>query len=109
MSIICKSLGLSLETRDNFLRVSVSVSKGLVSKKSLGFGIEKFGLVKKVSVSVLENLVSEKKVSVSVSENLVSEKKSRYWYRKNLSRIKSLGLGIGQNFGLVTQWLLGEF
>ena len=42
-------------------------------------------------------------VSVSVSKNLVSEKKSRYWYRKNLSRIKSLGLGIGQNFGLVTQ------
>ena len=72
-----------------FLRVSVSVSKFLVSKKSLGIGIEKFGLVKKVSVSVLENLVSETK--------------SRYWYRKNLSRIKSLGLGIGKKFGLVTE------
>ena len=73
-----------------FWVVSVSVSKNLVSEKSLGIGLGKFGL--------------GKKVSVSVSENLVSEKKSRYWYRKNLSRIKSLGLGIGQNFGLVIQW-----
>ena len=51
---------------------------------SLGIGIEKFGLGKKVSVS--KNLVSleksryrkirsRKKVSVSVSENLVLEKK----------------------------------
>ena len=54
-----------------------------------GIGVGKFGL--------------GKKVLVSVSENLVSEKKSWYWYRQNLSRIKSLGLGIGQNFGLVTQ------
>ena len=79
LSFRCKSLGLglSLKTHDNFLG-------------SLGIGIEKFGI--------------GKKVLVSLSENLVAEKKSRYWYRKNLSRIKSLGLGIGQNFGLVTQW-----
>ena len=65
-------LGLSLETYDIFF-------------ESLGIGIEKFGL--------------GKKVSVSVSKTLVSEKKSRYWYRKIWSRKKSLGLGIGK-FGL---------
>merc|ERR1712105_261595 len=77
-----------LETFANFLVVSVSVSENLVSdiksryryrkiwsrKKSLGIGIDKFGLVSKVSVSVSENLVSETKVSVSFSENLVSVK-----------------------------------
>ena len=47
----------------------------------MGFGFGEFGLGKKVSVLVSENLVSEKKVLVSVSENLVSEKKSpyRFW------------------------------
>ena len=68
-------LGLSLETHDNFLRVSVSVSKNLVSKKksrywyrkiwsrkkSLGIGLGKFGLGKKVSVLVSEKFVSDKK------------------------------------------------
>ena len=61
-----------------------------------GFGSENL-----VSVLVSENLVSGKKLSVSVSENLVSEKKSRFrkfWYRK-----KSLGIGFGQNFGIVIQ------
>ena len=43
-------LGLGLETFAKFLRVSVS--KNLVSEKSLGFGFGKFGIVKKVSVSV---------------------------------------------------------
>ena len=63
-------------------RVSVSVSKNLVSEKSLGFSFRTVGLEKKVSVSVSENLVSEKKsrfrriwsrkkVLVSVYENLV--------------------------------------
>ena len=92
--------------------VSVSV---LVPEKSLGIGIRKFGLVRKVSVSVSKNLVSDKKslyryreiwsrkkVSVLVSENLVSEK------RLGIEKIglgkKSLGIGIGQNFGLVTQY-----
>ena len=68
-----------------------------------GFGISfgEFGLGKKVSVLVLENLVSEKKSrfrfrriwsrkKVSVSENLVSE--------------KSLGIGFSQHFGIVIQW-----
>ena len=36
---------LSFETFANFLKVSVSVSENLVSEKSLGFG--KFGLEKK--------------------------------------------------------------
>ena len=43
-------LGLGLETFAKFLRVSVSVSKNLVSEKNSRFG--KFGIVKKVSVSV---------------------------------------------------------
>ena len=46
-------LGLGLETFAKFLRVSVS--KNLVSEKSLGFG--KFGIVKKVSVSVLVKIL----------------------------------------------------
>ena len=61
LSFRCKSLGLglSLKTRDNFLRVSVSVSKVLVSKKKSRYrsrkylvskkclGLENFGLKKK--------------------------------------------------------------
>ena len=39
-----------------------------------------------------------KKVSVSVSENLVSEKKSRFRFRKKLVSEKSLGFG---KFGIV--------
>ena len=78
-----------------FLRVSVLASKkfgpdfffGIGIKKIwsqffFGIGIKKFGLVKKVSVLVLENLVSLKK--------------SRYRSRKIWSRIKSLGIGIGK-------------
>ena len=71
--------------------------------EGFGFGFREFGIGKKVSVSVSKDLVSKKKsqfrfckiwsrkkVSVSVSENLVSEKKSRYrfrkiWYRKKVS------------------------
>ena len=34
-----------------------------------------------------------KKESVSVSENLVSEKKSRFWFRKISLRKKSIGFG----------------
>ena len=70
-------LGLGLETFAKFLRVSVSVSKNLVSEKSLGFGFGK--------------IWSRKKVSVSVSENLVSEEK--YRFRKNLVSEKFFGFG----------------
>ena len=101
--------GLGLETFAKFFMISVSVSKNLVSEKKYrfrfrnfcqifeGFGFGKFGLGKKVLVSVSENLVSEKKVSVSVSENLVSEKESRYryrsnfWYRHSVARGASMG------------------
>ena len=76
---------LGFETFAKSLRVSVSVSENLVSEKSLGFGFEK--------------IWSRKKVSVSVSENLVSEKKYRFQFRKNWVSEKSLGLGFGK-FGL---------
>ena len=66
-----KSLGFGFVKFGLGNKVSVSVSENLVSEKSFGFG--KFGLEKKVSIS--ENLVSEKK-SISVSKNLVSGKKS---------------------------------
>ena len=93
-------LGLGLETFAKFLRVSVSVSKNLVSEKkswfrknlvsekSLGFG--KFGL--------------GRKVSVSVSEKFGLGKKSWFRFRKIWYRKKSLGIGFGQNFGIVIQW-----
>ena len=118
--------GLGLETFAKFLMISVS--KNLVSekkyrfrkiwyqKRSLGFGFRIFGLGKKVSVSEKFGLGKKsrfrfrkiwcwkkslgtgfgkfgigKKVSVSVLENLVSE--------------KSLGIGFGQNFGIVIQCL----
>ena len=48
--------------------------------ESIGLGLENFGLEKKVSVSVSKTLVS-KKVSVSVSKILVS-KKSQYRSQK---------------------------
>ena len=67
-------LGLGLEIFAKFLRVSVSVSKNLVSvlenlvsEKSHGFGFGKLGL--------------ERKVSVSVSEKFGIVKKSRYRFR----------------------------
>ena len=90
-------LTFRFETFANFLRVSVSVLENLFSEKSLGFG--KFGR-KKVSVSVnlnsekslcfgfidfglgkkfrVRKIWSRKKVSILVLENLVSEgKKSK--------------------------------
>ena len=44
-----------------------------------------------------------KKVSVLVSENLVWEKKSLFRFWKIRYRKKSLGIGFGQNFGIVIQ------
>ena len=79
-------LGLGLETFAKFLRVSVS--KNLVSEKSLGFG--KIWSRKKSIGFGLGKIWSRKKVSVSVSENFGIVKKS---------------LGFGQNFGIVIQWL----
>ena len=53
--------------------------------EGFGFGSEQFGL--------------GKKVSVSVSDNLVPEKKSRFQFGKNFVSEKSLGFGFGK-FGL---------
>ena len=50
----------------------VSVSENLVSEKSLGIGFGIFGIGKKVSVSVSENLVSEKKSWYRF--------RSKFWY-----------------------------
>ena len=50
-----------------------------------GFGFKKFGIRNKVSVSVLENLVSEKK--------------SRFRFQKIWYQKKSLGIGFGK-FGI---------
>ena len=71
---------LGFETFANFVRVSVSVSENLVSEKSPGFG---FGL---------ETFANFWRVSVSVSENLVLKKKYRFRFRKIWSRKKSFGL-----------------
>ena len=68
---------------------------------SLGLGLETFAKFLRVSVS--KNLVSEKKVSVSVSEKFGLGKKSRFRFRKIWYRKKSLGIGFGQNFGIVIQ------
>ena len=53
-----------------------------------GFGFEKFGLGKKVSVSVSENLVSEEKYRFRFRKNLVSEKSLGFGFRK---------FGVGNN------------
>ena len=58
--------------------------------EGFGFGLEKFGL--------------GKKVSVSVSEKIGLGKKSRFQFRKIWCRKKSLSIDFGQNFGIVIQW-----
>ena len=48
-------LGFGLKTFANFW--SVSVSENLVPEKSVGFGLEKFGIGKKLSVLVLVKIL----------------------------------------------------
>ena len=55
-------------------------------------------------MSVSENLVSEE-ISVLVSEKFDLGKKSWFQFRKIWYRKKSLGIGFGQNFGIVIQCL----
>ena len=74
--------GLGLETSAKFLRVSVSVSDNLVLEKKYRFRFRKSLVSEKVSPSVSENLVLE---------NLVLEKEYRFRFRKNLVSEKSLG------------------
>ena len=61
-----QSVTSRLETFLNFLRVSVSVSKILVSKKSLGIGLKNIWSRKKVSVSVSKILVSKKSLGIGL-------------------------------------------
>ena len=110
MSITLKSLGLglSLETHTNFLRVSgICFKKVGLGEKSLSIGIEKFGLGKKVSVSVSKNLVSEKSLGIGIGKFGLGKKfsvsVSKIWYRKKSfgPDIGKFGLGIGLGkFGL---------
>ena len=59
-------------------------------KKIMGFGYREFGLEKRISFG---KFGIEKKVSVLVSENLVSEKESRYRFRSNFWYRHSVGQG----------------
>ena len=52
----------------------------------------------------LETFAKFLRVSVSVSEKFGLGKKSRFRFRKIWYRKKSLGIGFGQNFGIVIQW-----
>ena len=71
----------------------------------LGLGLETFAKLLRVSVSVSEKIWSRKKVSVLVSDKFGLGKKSRFRFRKIWYRKKSLGIGFGQNFGIVIQSL----
>ena len=65
-------LGLGLETFAKFLRVSVSVSKNLVSEKKSRFRFRKIWSRTKSIDFGFGKIWPRKKVSVSVSDNLVS-------------------------------------
>ena len=80
---ILRSFGFGLQTFPNFL-------------EGFDIGFREFGLGEK-SPFWFWRIWSRKKISVSVSENLVSEKKSWFRFRKNLTLEKSLGFG---KFGL---------
>ena len=70
--------------------------------EGFGFGYGKIGLEKDVSVSVSENLVSEKSIGFGL-EKFGLGKKSQFRLRKICYGKKSLGNGVGQNFGIVIQ------
>ena len=63
-SDISVSTLLGFETFAIFLWVPVSVLENLVSEKRFGIGFLKFGLRKKGSVSVSQNLVSVKRFGI---------------------------------------------
>ena len=80
--------------------------------EGFGVGFGEFGLGKKVSVLVSEDLVSEKNYGFRL-QRIWSRKKNQFrkiWYRKKKFRFrkiwyrkKSLGIGFGQNFGIIIQ------
>ena len=81
---------LGFETFANFLRVSVSVSENLVSEKKSRFRFRKY-------------LVSEKSLGFGFGKFGLGKfglgKKFRFRFRKNLVSEKSLGIGFGK-FGI---------
>ena len=98
------SLGLGLETFAKFVRVSVLVLDYLVSENKSLFRFRK-NLVSEKSLGFgFGKFGIGKEVSVSVSEKFGLGNKSRFRFRKILHRKKSLGIGFGQNFGIVIQW-----
>ena len=78
-------------------------------RQRLTFRFRNFSVLKLLLISwgfwfQFRRIWSRKKVLVSVSKNFVSEKKSRF----RIGIEKSLGIGFGQNFGIVIQWLAVE-
>ena len=90
-----------------FAKVSVSVSKKFGLKKVSVSVSKTFGLEKKSRYWSRKHLVSKKSLGIGL-ENIWSQKKSRS--RKFWSRIKvSVSVSV-KFFGLVTQWILhGSF
>ena len=80
-----------------FFMVSVSVSKKMVSKRSIGIGFEKNLVSEKVSVLVSKKIGIEKSIGIGIGKILVL-KKYRYWYRKKIGIEKSIGIGIEKNW-----------
>ena len=72
-----------LHQRLTFRFRNLRVSRLLPFFEGFGFSFGEFGLGKQVSVSISENLVSEKKYGIGK---------------------KSLCISVGQNFGIVIQW-----
>ena len=72
-----------LHQRLTFRFRNLGVSRLLPFFEGFGFSVGEFGLGKQVSVSVSENLVSEKNYGIGK---------------------KSPGIGVGQDFGIVIQW-----
>ena len=75
-----------------FAKVSVSVSKKFGLKKVSVSVSKTFGLEKKSRYRSRKHLVSKKSLGIGL-ENIWSQKKSRYRSRKYLVSKKSLGLG----------------
>ena len=68
----------------------------------LGLGLETFAKFVRVSVSVSKKLVSGKKSRFRFRSNLVSEKSLGFGFGK-FGIKKSLGIGFGKSFGIIIQ------
>ena len=97
--------GLGLETFANFWRVSVSVSENVVSEKKYRFRFRKNLVSEKKSWFRFRKIWSREKSLGFGFGKIWSRKKVSVWVSENLvSEKKSLGIGFGQNYGLVIQW-----